>query len=88
MTGLKKKIPLLLVLLFSCSLAFTQVAFDKNVIFIIGQVTDEQTGAPIDGQIINVEADHSYSPDFNYSATLVTDKEGFYYDTIPTFFSK
>jgi PKD repeat protein len=88
MIGFEKKIPLLLVFLFSCSLAFTQVAFDKNVIFIIGQVTDEQTGAPIDGQVINIEADHSYSPDFNYSATLVTDKEGFYYDTIPTFFSK
>ena len=88
MIGFKKKIPLLLVFLFSCSLAFTQVAFDKNVIFIIGQVTDEQTGAPIDGQVINIEADHSYSPDFNYSTTLITDKEGFYYDTIPTFFSK
>ncbi len=88
MIGFEKKMPLLLVFLFTCSLAFTQVAFDKNVIFIIGQVTDEQTGAPIDGQVINIEADHSYSPDFNYSATLVTDKEGFYYDTIPTFFSK
>ncbi len=88
MIGFEKKISLLLMFLFSCSLAFTQVAFDKNVVFLIGQITDEQTGAPIEGQVINVDADHSYSPDFNYSSTLVTDKEGFYYDTIPTFFNK
>ena len=88
MKGLVRKVSLMLIFLLSCSLAFSQVAFDKNTIFLIGQITDEQTGAPVVGQVINVEADHSYSPDFNYSVTLVTNKDGFYYDTIPTFLAK
>jgi len=57
---------------------------EKNVVFLIGQVTNSENGAPIDGQEINVISDSAYNPHFNYISKLYTDEEGYFYDTILT----
>lgn len=53
-------------------------------IYISGQVTNIENGAPVSGQVIYIESDQQYNPIFSYSDSIITDNLGFYYDTIQT----
>jgi PKD repeat protein len=53
-------------------------------LFISGQVTNIENGAPVPGQVIYIESDLQYNPSFAYSDSITTDALGFYYDTIQT----
>ena len=76
----------LILLLFSVtSSAFSQGFSEKNIIYLIGQVTNSQNGAPIEGQEIFIVADTTYNTHFHYTNTVFSDKDGFYYDTIATY---
>jgi len=78
----------LMFLLLAASFVYSQDGYnggdEKNIIFLIGQVTNSENGAPIDGQEINVISDSSYNPQFNYNTKFYTDEEGYFYDTIMT----
>jgi PKD repeat protein len=83
-----KVIFVLSLLLISLTTVLGQGIIDENKIYLIGQITNVHNGAPIENQEINVAADPNYNPNFIYSKKLITDKDGFYYDTIQTFFEK
>lgn len=53
-------------------------------VFISGQVTNAENGAPVPGQVIYIESDLQYNPALTYSDSVTTDILGFYYDTIQT----
>ena len=60
----------------------------KNRIILIGQVTNNINGAPLKEQAILIVSDSIYEPQFTYLNKVVTDFEGFFYDTIYTNQSK
>ena len=53
-------------------------------IYISGQVTNSENGAPVPDQVIYIESDQQYNPTFTYSDSISTDHMGFFYDTIQT----
>ena len=61
---------------------FAQSYGDKNKVILIGQVTRLDNGAPIENHEVVISADTTYEPHFIYTKKLLTDHEGFYYDTI------
>lgn len=63
---------------------FSQGINDINKAFIIGQVTKDLNNAPISGHEVTIMSDTTYDPDFIYVKKVYTDKEGLFYDTIPT----
>lgn len=69
-------------------MSFSQAINDKNNIFLIGQVTSSLNGAPIKGHKVVVCSDSIYNPDLHYTKKLLTDSEGYYYDTISTTLNK
>lgn len=72
-------------LLFGIGYTFGQeVPGEKNKIFLIGQVVNNINGAPIENQEMMVTSDTTFEPGFPYSKKILTDKEGYYYDTIIT----
>lgn len=55
-----------------------------NNAYIVGQVTKISGKGPIFGQEVIIMADSTYCPNFVYFKKVYTDKEGLFYDTIPT----
>ncbi|MCD4664106.1 MAG: T9SS type A sorting domain-containing protein [Bacteroidales bacterium] len=87
MNSVKYHSIILMLLLLATSFVYSQGNHGntgKNRIFIIGQVTNNENGAPIEGQEILVISDSSYNQQFNYNTKLYTDDEGYFYDTIMT----
>lgn len=60
----------------------------KYNIYLIGQVTNDITGAPLKEHKVIVASDTINEPGFVYSKILYTDHEGYYYDTIVTTLEK
>jgi len=65
-------------------LGMSQGINDIHKAYIIGQVTKTTNNGPIINQEIRIMSDSSYNPGFNYFKKVYTDKEGLFYDTIPT----
>jgi PKD repeat protein len=59
-----------------------------NKVFIIGQVTNILNGGPVKFQEVFISSDSVYEPQSNYFKKVLTDHEGYYYDTIFTKFEK
>jgi PKD repeat protein len=68
--------------------AFSQGFQGKYEIVLIGQIMNDQNGAPIKNHMVHVSADTSYTMNFSYNKTLFTDGKGFFYDTINTDYLK
>ena len=64
--------------------ASAQVISDKKYILLSGQLTNTTTGAPIPDYQIFVSSDSLLNNGFGYFATMKTDVNGFYRDTITT----
>jgi len=75
---------LLALLGFMISPASAQVISDKKYILLSGQLTNTTTGAPIPDYQIFVSSDSLLNNGFSYFATMKTDVNGFYRDTITT----
>ena len=56
--------------------------------YLIGQITSLETGAPIKGQEVLIETDTIKEPGFYYSNIVYTDHEGYFYDTLLTTLEK
>ncbi len=75
----------LLILISSTFITLGQVNGSGNYeLYISGQVTNAENGAPVPNQVIYIESDLQYNPAFIYSDSIITDHFGFYYDTIFT----
>ncbi|MFU8844302.1 MAG: T9SS type A sorting domain-containing protein [Bacteroidales bacterium] len=59
-----------------------------NKVLIIGQVTNNQNGGPVKYQEVFIASDSIYEPQSNYFKKVLTDHEGYYYDTIFTKYEK
>ena len=46
-------------------------------VYISGQVTNIENGAPVPGQVIYIESDQQYNPSFSFSDSVTTDIMGF-----------
>ncbi len=89
MTAIAKGLILgLLILVTMANGAFSQGFQGIYEIVLIGQVVNDQNGAPIKDQLVHISADSSYNLNFVYNKTLFTDGKGFFYDTINTDFLK
>ena len=67
---------------------YSQGANGKNTVYLIGQLTNNLNGAPIKNKEVIVLSDSTYNPNFLYQNKLLTDNEGYYYDTISTDLNK
>jgi len=63
---------------------FSQSINDINNAIIVGQVSKITNSAPIFGQEVTIISDTTYGSSFVYHKKVYTDKEGLFYDTIPT----
>jgi len=63
---------------------FTYGLNNVHSVVIIGQVLNMECGKPIDGHVIHIESDTTKDGLSGYSKTLLTNSEGYYYDTIVT----
>jgi hypothetical protein len=59
-----------------------------NKAILIGQVTNQLNGGPIKEQEIIIISDSSYNSGFTYHNEIFTDSEGYFYDTILTYYNK
>jgi hypothetical protein len=75
---------MLMVLGFMITPASAQVNSQLKYIFISGQLTSSNTGAPIPDHQIYITSDSLINSGFSYYATTKTDVNGFYWDTIAT----
>jgi len=64
--------------------ASAQINFHQKYIFLSGQLTNTNTGAPIADHQIYISSDSLINNGFSYYATAKTDVNGFYRDTIAT----
>jgi len=80
-----QKFKSLLILAIVVMSASTTFAFDDdNYVIITGQVSNKEFGYPIVDQFVFIESEQmSFSSNY-YFNTLVTDEDGFFYDTIST----
>ena len=60
----------------------------KNKVNIIGQVTNNLNGGPVKYQEVFISNDSVYEPQSYYYKKVITDHEGYYYDTIYTKYEK
>lgn len=85
MTTMTKGLVLVLIIFINMvNGAFSQGYQGKYEVVIIGQVVNNQNGAPIKNQMVKVCSDSTYNINFSYHKTLYTDGKGFFYDTINT----
>jgi PKD repeat protein len=73
--------PLLIILVISITSTFGQGEND-HTIYLSGQLTNIQNGAPIKGRTVYVQTNAENYGGFNYFAELTTNAWGFFYDTI------
>ena len=77
------KITLSLFVLMTVSL-FAQASNDINYVIISGQVINMEYGNPVEGHLVLIESDSTKDGLTGYSKTLITNNEGYYYDTVAT----
>jgi PKD repeat protein len=66
------------------STASAQVNSEQKYIFVSGQLTSSNTGAPIPDHQIYITSDSLVNSGFSYYSATKTDVNGFYYDTLVT----
>ena len=64
--------------------ASAQINSQKKYIYLSGQLTSSNTGAPIADHQIYISSDSAVNGGFSYFATAKTDVNGFYWDTLVT----
>ncbi len=64
--------------------ASAQVNSDQKSIFVSGQLTSSNTGAPIPDHQIYITSDSLVNSGFSYYSATKTDVNGFYWDTLTT----
>jgi PKD repeat protein len=64
--------------------AFSQIITGQKTIYLSGQLTSTNTGAPIADHQIFITSDSLVNSGFSYYATAKTDVNGFYRDTLVT----
>jgi PKD repeat protein len=57
---------------------------DFNEVIVSGQITNYEYGNPIEGHPVYIKSDSTWHGLNDYSNTVYTDVEGYYYDTIAT----
>lgn len=77
-------IALLMVSVFMVSQALGQGFNEKYDIYLIGQLTNDENGAPLKYHEVTIVSDTLNSTGFYYYNKVMTDHEGYYYDTIMT----
>lgn len=75
-------IPLMMMLIISITTTFAQD--NMNYIYVSGQITNIENGAPVAGHPVYLESNSESNGGFNYYLTSYTDAYGFFYDTIST----
>lgn len=83
-TGALAFASLVLLLGFMILPASAQINSQQKYIYISGQLTSSNTGAPIADHQIFITSDSLLNNGFNYYATTKTDVNGFYWDTLVT----
>jgi hypothetical protein len=83
-----KRLAILIFLFSFSSLLSAQIIGNKNSIFIYGQITNSLNGGPIKNHVMHIYSDSTYNPNFTYNKELMTDTEGYFYDTIYTYANK
>ncbi len=78
----KLLLPLTLLLAISITTTFAQG--NDNYIYLSGQITNVENGAPIAGQAVYIESNSDVYGGLNYFLAAMTDAYGFFYDTIST----
>lgn len=74
--------PLLMILIISITSTFAQSGI--NYIYISGQITNTENGAPVPGHPVFIESNSESNGGFNYFLAAYTDEFGFFYDTLST----
>ena len=72
-------------------LIISNISYSTNVVnslIISGQVINKEYGNPVEGHLIYIKNDDRDGGLAGYSRTLLTDSEGYYYDTIYTTVNK
>ena len=77
-------IGLLMVLVFMVAQAQGQGFNQKYDIYLIGQLTNDENGAPLKYHEVTIVSDTMNVAGFYYYNKVMTDHEGYYYDTIMT----
>ncbi|HSG67175.1 MAG TPA: PKD domain-containing protein, partial [Bacteroidales bacterium] len=75
-------LPLVTILIISITTTFAQG--NMNHIYLAGQITNIENGAPIAGQAVYIESNSDIYGGLNYFLAAYTDAYGFFYDTIST----
>ncbi|MEN8223807.1 MAG: PKD domain-containing protein [Bacteroidota bacterium] len=78
----KLLLPFMMLLVISITTTFAQE--NANYIYLAGQITNIENGAPVAGQAVYIESNSEYNGGFNYFLAAYTDAYGFFYDTIST----
>lgn len=78
----KLLLPLLMILIISITTTFAQEG--QNYIYLSGQLTNIENGAPIKGHAVYIESSSESSGGMNYYLAAYTDEYGFFSDTIAT----
>jgi len=79
---LKLLLPLSMILVISITTTFAQS--NNNSIYLAGQITNLENGAPIAGHAVYIESNSESNGGLNYYLACMTDANGFFYDTIST----
>ena len=74
--------PLLMILIISITSTFAQSGI--NYIYLSGQITNTENGAPVPGHPVFIESNSESNGGFNYFLASYTDEFGFFYDTLST----
>lgn len=85
---LQKGVIIMAFLMCCFSFSNAQVVGQKNIIYLFGQITNTLNGGPIKHHPLTVYSDSTYNPEFSYFRELMTDAEGYFYDTITTYVNK
>ncbi len=78
----KLLLPLAIILIISITTTFAQD--NTNNIYLSGQITNIENGAPVAGQAVYIESNSESNGGLNYFLSSITDAYGFFYDTINT----
>lgn len=84
LTIASNRMVLILSLMLVSSLLTAQGFNQKYNIYLMGQLTNDENGAPLKNYKVAIESDTSNQQSFYYYRLVYTDNEGYYYDTITT----
>lgn len=81
---LLKKMLLPVLLFFIISITTTFAQSDLNTLFLSGQITNSENGAPLANKKVYIQSDIAIGGGMSYTEIRYTDNNGFFYDTIST----